>query len=205
MIRQHDNGIDSESVAATRPLHRIAQGIDAIDKHGVATLKKIDRKKPAPPRVRMRDGNWASQQASNILDGGIRCAIPPYGPSEEEEVAGIQTPYTLEVQSASAEAQAALAQAQSGATMYRTGTMGSNMAGESQYWSLQNPLTSPGYASQMGVPGGVPNFVLSGTLNPSGSVITNEAAALGSNAGGGIQIVTSPGGVGNLIYTMPYY
>jgi hypothetical protein len=28
----------------------------------------------------MRDGNWASQQASNILDGGIRCAIPPYGP-----------------------------------------------------------------------------------------------------------------------------
>ena len=26
----------------------------------------------------MRDGNWASQQASNILDGGIRCAIPPY-------------------------------------------------------------------------------------------------------------------------------
>jgi len=49
MIRQYDNGIDSESVAATRPLHRLAQGIDAIDKHGVATLKKIDRKKPAPP------------------------------------------------------------------------------------------------------------------------------------------------------------
>src|SRR5713226_3416377 len=72
MIRQHDNGIDNESVVATRPLHRIAQGIDAFDKQGVSTLKKVDRKEPAPP-IRMRDGNWASQHASNILEGGIRC------------------------------------------------------------------------------------------------------------------------------------
>jgi hypothetical protein len=78
------------------------------------------------------------------------------------------------------------------------------MAGESQYWSLENPLTSPGYAAQMGVPGGTPNFVLQGTLNPGASVITNVAPGLGVNAGGGIQIVTSPGGVGNLIFTMPY-
>jgi hypothetical protein len=56
----------------------------------------------------------------------------------------------------------------------------------------------------MGVPKGVPDFVLSGKLNSGASVITNEAAALGKNAGGGIQVVTSPGGVGNLIYTMPY-
>ena len=118
--------------------------------------------------------------------------------------AAIQTPYALEVQSASAEAQAALSEAQNGANLYRTGTTGSNMAAESQYWSLENPLTNPGYASQMGVPGGTPNFVLQGTLTPGASVITNEAAALGTNAGGGIQVVTSPGGVGNLIFTMPY-
>jgi hypothetical protein len=49
MIRQHDNGIDTESVAATRPPHRIAQGIDGIDKQGVSTLKKVDRIEPAPP------------------------------------------------------------------------------------------------------------------------------------------------------------
>jgi hypothetical protein len=49
MIRQNDHGIDNESVAATRPLHRIAQSIDAIDKQGVSTLEKIDRKEPAPP------------------------------------------------------------------------------------------------------------------------------------------------------------
>src|ERR1700694_2364995 len=54
MIRQHDNGIDNESVAATRPLHRIAQTIDAIDKQGVSTLKEIDRKDPAPPGTNAR-------------------------------------------------------------------------------------------------------------------------------------------------------
>jgi hypothetical protein len=125
------------------------------------------------------------------------------GGAAAEETAAIETPYALEAQSSSAEAQAALGQVQSGATLYRTGTLGSNMGGESQYWSLQNPLTTPGYASQMGVPGGALDFVLSGTLNRGASVITNEAAALGSNAGGGIQVVTSPGGVGNLTFTMP--
>jgi len=39
----------------------------------------------------------------------------------------------------SAEAQVALAQAQNGETLYRTGELGESMAGESQYWSLQNP------------------------------------------------------------------
>jgi hypothetical protein len=66
----------------------------------------------------------------------------------------IQTLYRLEVQGTSAEAQAALGEVQNGATLYRTGTLGYNMGGESQYWSLQNPLTTPGYAGQMGVPPG---------------------------------------------------
>jgi hypothetical protein len=77
------------------------------------------------------------------------------------------------------------------------------MAGESQYWSLQNPLLNPNYASQMGMPGVTPNFIMGGTLNPGASVIANEAGALGANAGRGIQIVTQPGGVGNLWFHMP--
>jgi RHS repeat-associated protein len=114
----------------------------------------------------------------------------------------IQTPYRLEVQASSSEALSALGQAQSGARLYRSGTIGSSMAGESQYWSLMNP-GSPSYAGLMGVPAGTPNFVLSGVLRPGASVITNEAAALGANAGRGIQVVTRPGGVENLIFTMP--
>jgi uncharacterized ion transporter superfamily protein YfcC len=76
------------------------------------------------------------------------------------------------------------------------------MGGESQYWSLQNPVT-PGYASQMGMPAVTPNFMMGGTLNPGASVIANQAAGLGVNAGGGLQIVTSPGGVGLSWFHMP--
>lgn len=54
----------------------------------------------------------------------------------EGTTASITTPYAVEVQSSSAEAQAALAQAQNGATLYRTGQLGTSMTGESQYWSL---------------------------------------------------------------------
>jgi hypothetical protein len=77
------------------------------------------------------------------------------------------------------------------------------MTGESQYWSLENPLLNPGYANSMGMPAVTPDFVMTGTLNPGASVITNEAPGLGVNAGQGIQVVTSPGGVGNLGFHMP--
>jgi len=120
-----------------------------------------------------------------------------------EETASITTPYAVEAQSASAEAQAALSQAQNGATLYRTGQLGTSMTGESQYWSLQNPLLNPNYAAEMGMPGVTPDFIMTGTLNPGASVIANEAPGLGANLGGKIQIVTQPGGVGNLGFHMP--
>jgi hypothetical protein len=81
------------------------------------------------------------------------------------------------------------------------GQLGESMAGESQYWSLTNPL-SPGYASQMGMPAVAPDFIMGGTLAPGASVLTSEAAALGANAGGAIQVVTSPGGVTGLWFHM---
>jgi RHS repeat-associated protein len=139
-------------------------------------------------------------EALGLTSEAATAAAPAVAP----EAAAIQTPYALEAQSATAESQAALQQVQNGSTLYRTGTLGSNMTGESQYWSLENPLTNPEYASQMGAPEGNPDFVLSGQLNPGASVVTNEAPGLGVNGGGGVQVVTSPGGVGNLQFTMPY-
>ena len=76
------------------------------------------------------------------------------------------------------------------------------MSAESPYWSLKNPLT-PGYAGQMGMPGVTPDFIMGGTPRPGTSVITNEAAGLGANAGGGIQVVTGPGGVQTDFFYMP--
>jgi hypothetical protein len=114
--------------------------------------------------------------------------------------ASISTPYAVEVQSMSAEAQAALAEARGGATLYRVGELGESMAGESQYWSLENPLLNSNYANQIGMPGVSPNFLMTGTLNPGAAVVTNEAAGLGANLGGAIQVVTTPGGVGGLSF-----
>jgi RHS repeat-associated protein len=114
----------------------------------------------------------------------------------------IATAYGTEIQSTSAAAQAALGEVEAEATVFRTGQLGKSMAGESQYWALESPA-SPGYAAQMGLPDVAPDFVLGGTVSPSASVITNEAVGLGSNAGGAIQVVTSPGGVTNLWFHMP--
>ena len=117
-------------------------------------------------------------------------------------VQSIETLYGIETQSMSAEAQAALSEANSGGALFRTGQLGKSMTAESQYWSLQNPLT-PGYAGQIGLPGVTPDFIMGGTLNSGASVITNAARALGSNAGGAIQVVTSEGGVGIQFFVMP--
>ena len=78
------------------------------------------------------------------------------------------------------------------------GEMGESMAGESQYWSLDNPLANSNFANNMGMPAVASDFTMTGTLNSGASAITNEALGLGGNAGSGIQVVVSPGGVGNL-------
>jgi hypothetical protein len=86
--------------------------------------------------------------------------------------------------------------------VFRTGELGESMAGESQYWSVSNPL-SPGYGSGIGLPDVTPDFIMGGTVAPDAAVITNEAAALGTNGGGDIQVVTSPGAVTGLWFHMP--
>ncbi|MGH7280821.1 MAG: RHS repeat-associated core domain-containing protein [Polyangiaceae bacterium] len=116
--------------------------------------------------------------------------------------AAITTPYAVEAQSASPAAQTALQQVEAGAPVYRTGQLGTSMTGESQYWSLTNP-TDPGYAQGIGLPGVTPDFIMGGTVDPGANVVTNEAAGLGANSGGEIQVVTENGGVGNLWFHMP--
>jgi hypothetical protein len=140
---------------------------------------------------------------SAFVSDGLSLLVEAGMAADAVETTSIATRYAIETQSSTAEAQAALTQAQNGATLYRTGQMGESMAGESQYWSLQNPLANPNYASEMAMPDVKPDFVLSGTLNPDASVITNSAAGLGTNGGNGIQVVVSIGGVGHLGFFTP--
>jgi len=110
---------------------------------------------------------------------------------------GIPTPYGPAVQDLSEAALAARSQVQQGATLYRVGTTGRSGAAEAQFWALEHPST-PGFASRYGIP---PeniqnlNFIEAGALRPGTSFVTRQAPPVGSNVGGGIEVVVPEGGV----------
>jgi hypothetical protein len=75
--------------------------------------------------------------------------------------------------------------------------MGKSQAGEAQFWALEDP-NSPGYASRYGIPPeNVSNadFIETGTLKPGTDFVTRAAPPVGTNPGGGIEVVTPPNGV----------
>lgn len=100
----------------------------------------------------------------------------------------IATPYGPALQSSSPAALNAISQVQQGATLFRIGTLGQSQAAEAQFWSLQNPLTTPNYPGLYGIP---PenvtnaNFVETATLTPGTPFITRPAPPVGTNPGGG--------------------
>ena len=118
---------------------------------------------------------------------------------------GIPTPHGLAVQADSAAARAALQEVQSGATVYRQGSFGVQNTTDAQFWSMQNPTVTQGFANKMGMPGGAakPDWIMGGTVRPGSPVITRPAPGIGSNLGGDIEAVVQPGGVQNRWFHMP--
>jgi uncharacterized protein RhaS with RHS repeats len=114
--------------------------------------------------------------------GLSKCACPCVG----KPVESVGTPYGPALQSKSPEALAAVTQAQGGATLYRTGTMGKSQAGEAQFWSLEHP-DNPGYAKRYGIPQeniANANFLETGVLKSDTPFVTRPAPAVGGNLGG---------------------
>jgi hypothetical protein len=123
--------------------------------------------------------------------------VPATSSPQSAVTEGIATPYGLAKQSQKASALAARADVERGATLYRMGTTGTSQAAEAQFWSLENPLT-PGYASRYGLPAeniANANFIEAATLRPGTSFVTRSAPGIGSNVGGGIEVVVPSGGV----------
>ncbi len=109
----------------------------------------------------------------------------------------VATPYGDALQSVDAAALVARTQVEQGATLYRIGTLGKSQAAEAQFWSLENPAT-PGYAARYGIPPEnvlKADFIETATLKPGVKFITRPAPAVGTNPGGGIEVVVPPGGV----------
>lgn len=125
--------------------------------------------------------------------GLSKCKCPCVG----RPVDRVDTPYGPALQGNSPEAHAAIGRVQSGATLYRAGTMGKSQAAEAQFWSLEHP-SSPGYAQRYGIPQeNIENadFIETGVLNPDTPFVTRAAPAVGDNPGGGIEVVTPAHGV----------
>jgi filamentous hemagglutinin len=92
---------------------------------------------------------------------------------------------------------AAHSQVEQGTNLYRIGTTGKSQGVEAQFWSLEPP-TAPGFAGRYGIPRenvANANFIEVGKLKPGTPFITRQAPGVGTNPGGGIEIVVPENGV----------
>ena len=109
----------------------------------------------------------------------------------------VVTPYGSALQSTDTAALAARSQVEKGATLYRVGTTGKSQAVEAQFWALEHPST-PGFAERYGIPAENVknlNFIEASTLKPGTTFVTRPAPGVGTNGGGGIEVVVPQGGV----------
>ena len=92
-----------------------------------------------------------------------------------------------------------------GAWIYRGGKLSRSAGPEGQFWSLENPL-SPGYAQKYGIPIENTNFdfVEVAVLKSDSRFITREAPGIGSNEGGGIEVVVNAGEPKLQYFHMPW-
>ena len=119
---------------------------------------------------------------------GLDCSI------KDKKVA---TPYGDAIQSIEPEALKARTEVENGATLYRIGTMGRSETIGAQFWALEHPF-SEGYASRYGIPPenvANSNFIMTGKLKEGSDFITRPAPPVGTNSGGGIEVVTPTDGV----------
>jgi RHS repeat-associated protein len=118
----------------------------------------------------------------------------------------VMTPRGPALQALTAEANIALREVQSGATVFRQGEFGVQNTVGGQFWALRNPSTTPGYAGQFGMPGAAApkiDWMMGGTVRPGSPVITRPAPGIGGNPGGSMEAVVPPGGVSINWFHMP--
>jgi hypothetical protein len=104
----------------------------------------------------------------------------------------IWTPYGYAYQEYTDEALQARELVSSGAPLYKWGTLGNSNISGSQFWSLQNPILTPGYVADLGIPAEnvIGDQFLAVGQTVTGNFITRAAPAMGNNPGGAIEVVT---------------
>lgn len=129
--------------------------------------------------------------------GPRRLSPPSHSVVATKTFAAVDTPYGAATQATDAASAAARGQVAGGARVYRIGTLGKSAGPEAQFWSLEHPST-PGFAQRYGIPAeNVANadFIESAVVKPGTNFVTRPAPGVGTNQGGGIEVVVPSGGV----------
>jgi len=150
----------------------------------------------APATDLVAASDLGSSTAVRVSDPDLRQQASATGVATNS-IAGIETRFGLASQGADAASVAARAEIEGGARIWRIGTTGQSQAAEAQFWTTENPA-SPGFASRYGIPeSNVANsdFIESAVLKPGTPFVTRPAPGVGSNLGGGVEVVVPEGGV----------
>jgi len=108
----------------------------------------------------------------------------------------IRTPYGIARQSFSLKNLKLRKEVKSGKSLYRQGEFDIQNTQDAQFWSAENPLQLRNYADKYGMPEGDGiNWVMKGTIDKETPFVTRDAPGIGSNAGGGSEIVLNSGQV----------
>tara|TARA_R110002072_G_scaffold219248_1_gene376853 strand:- start:10 stop:4377 length:4368 start_codon:yes stop_codon:yes gene_type:complete len=108
----------------------------------------------------------------------------------------IRTPYGIARQSFSLKNLKLRKEVKSGKSLYRQGEFDIQNTQDAQFWSAENPLQLRNYADKYGIPeGDGVNWVMKGTIDKETPFVTRDAPGIGSNAGGGSEIVLNSGQV----------
>ena len=143
------------------------------------------------------DANTVTEDAikGGVLGGAIGAIIGGLGHEASSRIKlKIETPYGLAYQENSKEAKIIREAVEQGCELYRGGTLGRSKTVDAQFWATENPLL-PGYADKYGVDFTQLDYIIKGRLKPNSEFVTRTAPGLGNNAGGGIEVVTTPFGV----------
>jgi hypothetical protein len=106
----------------------------------------------------------------------------------------VETPHGIAVQADDAASLALRDQVLQGASVFKGGRVSSLPATESQFFAAESP-TTVGYAARYGIPEkNLPfDWISEGTIRPGSPFVTRPAPGVGSNLGGGREVVTVPG------------
>lgn len=180
----------------------LTAGTTPVSASAPAVTTLASRAYDAPANIVQRSSYQCPGAVATAAGGAVlasisgRIAAAVFAAEDAGGIAGVETPYGPASQDTSPEAMAARGQVEAGAPLYRVGTLGKSQAAEAQFWALEHPATP------VTRPYGIPpenvvnsDFIEQGRLVDGTPFVTRAAPAVGTNPGGGIEVVVPPGGV----------